>query len=172
MTASGPRDVRGSPAERHNWALLAAVSVVSFGGAIVYGVAGDRSAAIPVYFVAASVAVGAFSYAWFRRYPPALRAPGWCYIAVVLALEIGAYLGGSIDDSRAVGAWIAVGLAFVAYGVLERSALISLTGGLAALLAVAGLWSGAPALGLLLELGTGSVFGLAAWRLRGAPGDP
>jgi len=39
----------------NNWALLAAVSAVSFGGALIYALAGETSAAIPAYFVAASV---------------------------------------------------------------------------------------------------------------------
>jgi len=150
----------------NNWALLAAVSAVSFGGAVIYALAGEASAAIPVYFVAASLAVAAFAYAWFRRHPPAVRAPAWAYVAVAIGLEVGALLGGSIESSRAVGAWVAVGVAFVVYGALERSSLISVTGAGAAALAIGGYLSQVRALGVLLEVATGVVFGLAAWRLK------
>ncbi|WP_238529222.1 hypothetical protein [Dietzia alimentaria] len=158
-----PRGVRDV---RNNWVLLLAVALVSLGGAVVYLLAGENSVAIPGYFLAGAAAVAATGFWWFAEHPQALRAPAWAYTAVVVALVVGAFLAGTIPGSRSVGAWIAVGLGFVCYGALERSAVVTTAGGVAAAGGLAGIWATLPALGFWLELFTAVVFGTAAAILR------
>lgn len=151
---------------RNNWALLAGVSLVSFGGAAVYATYEENSIAIGVYFLVASVSLAAFAFYWFKDHPPAMKAPWWAYALVVAGLEVGGFLGGSIEGTRAIGAWIAVGLAFVAYGLLERSRLISITGLCAALLGIATYILISGNIGLILEILTGILFGVSAYLLK------
>lgn len=150
----------------NNWVLLLAVAVVSLGGTILYAVLGEESAAIPLYFVVGAACVAGIGFAWFRNHPPAMRGPSWAYVAIVVAIMVGSYLAGTIPGSRAVGAWIVVGLGFVGYGLLERSRVIMIPGGLSAIAGILGLLADLRLLGLWLELFTGAVFAVAAMVLR------
>lgn len=150
----------------NNWALLAGVGLASLGGALIYGTFGAASVAIPLYFLVASGALAFFALLWFGKHPPALLAPRWTYVVVVAALELGAFFGGALEETRAVGAWLAVGTAFAVYGGLERSAAIVATGACAALVAGALFLLSVPSLGVWLELATAAIFGLGALALR------
>lgn len=145
------------------------MALASLGGALVYGVFGVGSAAIPLYFVIASGALAFLAFLWFGRHPPALLAPRWSYVVIVAALELGAFVGGALEETRAVGAWLAVGVAFAVYGLLERSGIIVATGACAALGALVAFVLEIPALGVSLELATGAIFAAGALALRGQP---
>ncbi len=88
-------------------------------------------------------------------------------VVVVAALELGAFVGGALEETRAVGAWLAVGGAFVAFGLLERSAVIAATGASAALFSLVAFLLVVPALGVTLELATAAIFAGGALVLRG-----
>lgn len=154
-------------AAHNNWVLLAGVAVASLGGALVYGVFGVASLAIPLYFLVASASLAFLAFLWLRRHPPALLAPRWSYVVVVAGLELGAFFGGALEDTRAVGAWLAVGAAFAVYGLLERSGIIVATGACAALAALVAFVLAIPALGVSLELATASIFAVGTFALRG-----
>ncbi len=156
----------GVPDVRNSWVLLAAVAVVSLGGAVVYASVGETSPVIAGYFLVGSGAVAALGFWWFSTHPPAMRGPRWAYYAVVIGLIVGAFGAGGIPGTRSVGAWIVVGVGFVAFGALERSALIATAGGVTAVAGVVGLVLAVPALGIWLELFTAATFGLAAALLR------
>lgn len=73
------------------------------------------------------------------------------------------------NSGHAVGAWIAVGLGFVVYGALERSADISVAGAFSAAAGLLGIAVELPNLSIWLELVTAVIFASAAVKLRNRP---
>jgi hypothetical protein len=151
---------------RNNWALLAGVSVVSFGGALTYLLFGEISPAVGIYFVIASLSLAGFAWWWFLDHRPAMHGKAWQYILVVTGLEFGAFFAGGIEETRAIGAWLAVGIAFIFYGLLEKSRLISMSGLAAAILAGGVYLIDLPLMGFWLETLTGILFAVAAYKLK------
>lgn len=150
----------------NNWVLLAAVGIVSFGGALIYAIVGENSIFIKAYFIAGSALVAGFSSWWFAKNPPAMISPAWQYYALIAFLMIGATITGGIENSRSIGAWITVGISFIIYGILERNRHISFTGLLSSGVAIALYVCNIPNLGIVLEIITGLIFLLSALLLK------
>lgn len=67
-----------TPSVIHNWLLLALVSIVSFGGAVLYVLIPDPDSPVFLgYFVVMAALVAGVAFWWFGRRPPRLTAPGW-----------------------------------------------------------------------------------------------
>lgn len=157
----------------NNWLLLALVSAVSFGGAVLYAVIRDADSPVfLLYFVVTAAAVAGIAFWWFGSNPPRLAAPGWAYLGVIALLILGGTFLGMLPGTRAIASWLTIGVCFTVYGVLERSTAITVTGAATLAAAVVGYVVDPDRLGLVLELTTGAVFAAGAswlWRSRPAP---
>ena len=156
-----------SRSSSNNWLLLALVSVVSFGGAVLYALVDDPGSPVfLLYFVGTAAAVAGAAFWWFGAHPPRLTAPGWAYLGVIALLLLGGTFLGMLPGTRAIASWLTIGVCFTLYGLLERSAVIVGTGALTGLAALTAYLVDLEALGLVLEVTTGVLFAVGAVLLR------
>lgn len=147
----------------HNWLLLALVSLVSFGGAVLYLLVGNQNSPVfLIYFVVAASLIAGVAFWWFGKHPPRMAAPGWMYLGVVLTLIVGGTFLSMIPGTRAVASWLTLAVCFALYGFLERSTVIVSAGLITCAATVAVYLAGPAQLGLILETVTGGVFAVAA----------
>lgn len=155
---------------RNNWLLLALVSAVSFGGALLYLMVGDENSPVfLIYFAVTAAVVAGVALWWYGRRPPRRSGPAAAYIGLIVLMLAGGVVLGMVPGTRAIASWLTIGVVFTLFGLLQRSAVIAGAGVVTGLTAVAVYLLEPARLGLILELATGVVFAVAAVLIRRDP---
>lgn len=150
----------------NTWFPMAGMAALFLGGAATALMANSSKAAVPSYYLVASLLFAGATAWWSYRNPPVLRGELRPYLYTAGAVAFALLLGGFTGILHGCVPWLALGGGVLAYGVLERVRVIVTAGATACVTALLGMIITAAVWGGALQTLTAAAFVVAAHRLH------